>query len=175
MTNFNQDIKIKRALISSWRKDETIILARVLYSLGVTILASSGTADVLENDGIPVDRISGITRFENLLGGRVKTLHPAIHAAILARRDNPDDMKQLAASDIKPLDLVAVDLNPFPEAGDDIGIQTAIELIDIGGVALIRASAKNYQGVAALSTADQFITFSEELKEHGGSVSIKSR
>lgn len=172
----NRNIKIMRALISSYNKEKAIILARCLDELNVEIVASGGTADAIESTGIKVERISDSTGFSSLLGGRVKTLHPAIYAAILSRRDEESDMEDLEKFDVKPVDLVAVDLYPFPMDGDvSLSLGEIIELIDIGGVSLIRASAKNHRFVTVLSHSDQFKDFSERLSENSGLVDLETR
>jgi len=166
-----EKIQIKRALISSWRKEPAVILAQGLAKLGVSIIASGGTADAIAEAGIEVEPLSVKTGFDNLLGGRVKTLHPIVYAAILARRDEDDDLADLSKFDIEPLDLVAVDLYPFQD-----GIKAAkgadVELIDIGGVSLIRAAAKNFRYVSVLSRAEQFEDYVIKLIDNEGEAAI---
>lgn len=174
MTNSSSAIRITRALISSWRKEEAVTLAQRLNKLGVAIVASGGTADAIGSAGISVERISDKTGFDNLLGGRVKTLHPAVHAPILANRDSVTDMEELKQFDLKGIDLVAVDLYPFPQ-DETVEMDKAIELIDIGGVALIRGAAKNYKHVVVLSRAEQFDEFGTYLEECEGSVDLARR
>jgi len=151
----NQNIIIRRALISSWRKEPAVKLARRLNKLGIHLSASGGTADAIQAVDLEVIRLETITGFTDLLGGRVKTLHPAVHAAILARRDSPEDLDDLDKFKLRPFDLVAVDLYPFPVEMDE-NEDIPVELIDIGGVALIRAAAKNFRNVAVLCRAEQF-------------------
>jgi len=169
------EIRIRRALISAWRKPEAVELAQALVQLGVSVSASGGTADAIAAAGLPVDRLSATTGFDNLLGGRVKTLHPAIHAAILARRDDQSDMEQLRQGGIEPIDMVAVDLYPFPTIAQSVGAALEIELIDIGGVALVRAAAKNYAHVTILSHAGQFPGMAKELLANGGKTNLDDR
>ena len=166
---------IRRALISAWRKKEAVELAKYLDSVGVRVVASGGTATAISEVGITVERVSVATGFDNLLGGRVKTLHPAVHAGILARRDDARDLADLKAGGIEPFDLVAVDLYPFPEPDLEISQDEAIELIDIGGVALIRGAAKNFEYVVVLSNASQFVEFGVEMVKAGGKVSRERR
>ncbi|MCF7809885.1 bifunctional phosphoribosylaminoimidazolecarboxamide formyltransferase/IMP cyclohydrolase [bacterium] len=166
-----EKIQIKRALISSWRKEQAVILAQGLTKLGISIIASGGTADAISKSGIEVEPLSKKTGFDKLLDGRVKTLHPAVYAAILARRDSKSDLKDLEQFQIEPIDLVAVDLYPFqeglkPDQGADV------ELIDIGGVSLIRAAAKNYCFVSVLSRAEQFEDFIINLLDNEGEITI---
>ncbi|MDP8240739.1 MAG: hypothetical protein P9X24_16745 [Candidatus Hatepunaea meridiana] len=171
--NPNQEIQIQRALISSWRKDPAVALAKGLVKLGVTIVASGGTANAIAANGVKVERLSEQTGFDNLLGGRVKTLHPAVYAAILARRNSQDDISDLSRFNIEPIDLVAVDLYPFPERTTDI--EDAVELIDIGGVSLIRAAAKNFKYVTILCKAEQFDGFDLKLENTNGIINPKYR
>jgi len=164
-------ITIKNALISSWRKPEAIELARKLDSIGVNLFASGGTADAISDAGISVNRIGNITGFSDLLGGRVKTLHPAVYAAILARRDDPRDIQDLEKFGLKPFDLVAVDLYPFPtDLSGEEGIP--VELIDIGGVSLIRAAAKNYRFVTVLCRAELFSQTVDRIVSNKGVISV---
>lgn len=160
--------KIKTALISAYQKEPAIELARQLESLGVNIFASSGTARALETAGIPVVKLDSITGFEKLLEGRVKTLHPTVYAAILAKRHSKSDMSELDDLRIKPFDLVAVDLYPFPEYVED-GEDLPVELIDIGGVGLIRAAAKNFQSVLVMCKPDQYLSVLVQVRDLGGS------
>ncbi len=166
--------KIKRALISSWDKEPAVKLAKVLHELGIKMVSSGGTADAITAVGIPVERISNKTGFDNLLGGRVKTLHPAVHAPILAQRHLQSDLDDLAKYDLEPIDLVAVDLYPFP-VEEDVDLTDAVELIDIGGVALIRGAAKNFKDVAVLCRGDQFESFADTLKQNDGAVDSSYR
>jgi phosphoribosylaminoimidazolecarboxamide formyltransferase/IMP cyclohydrolase len=170
-TDGKDKIQIKRALISSWRKEPAIILAQGLAKLGISIIASGGTADAIAKAGIEVEPLAKKTGFDKLLDGRVKTLHPAVYAAILARRDNESDLNDLEQFQIEPIDLVAVDLYPFQDGiSDDNGAD--VELIDIGGVSLIRAAAKNYCFVSVLNRAEQFEDFIIKLIDNEGEVTI---
>jgi len=173
--NQNKDqgfIEIRRALISAWRKEPAVELARRLEESGVEIVASGGTADAITAAGIPVERLSSVTGFDELLGGRVKTLHPAVHAGILALRDDPGHIADLEHAGIKPIDLVAVDLYPFPMRDDRaVDLSSAVELIDVGGVAMLRAAAKNFRYVAVLSRAEQFASAADALKAGNGRLS----
>ncbi|MBT3234287.1 MAG: hypothetical protein HN356_15930 [Calditrichaeota bacterium] len=171
MAEPDRTITIKNALISSWRKPEAVELAQKLDSIGVNLFASGGTADAILDTGIKVSRLEDITGFNDLLGGRVKTLHPAVYAAILARRDDPRDIQDLEKFGLRPFDLVAVDLYPFPTdlSGEE---DIPVELIDIGGVSLIRAAAKNYRFVTVLCRAELFSQTADRIVSNQGVISI---
>jgi phosphoribosylaminoimidazolecarboxamide formyltransferase/IMP cyclohydrolase len=169
-------VRLRRALFSCWRKDAAVVLAQKLHTLGVELLASGGTADALAKAGLPVERIAEKTGFDQLLGGRVKTLHPAIYAAILSRLDSESDTKDMAQFDLAPVDLVVVDLYPFTDNTDkNRSAEEAIELIDIGGVSLIRAASKNLDRVAVLARAEQFDDFGRLLDEGNGILHLSQR
>ncbi|MDP8216898.1 MAG: bifunctional phosphoribosylaminoimidazolecarboxamide formyltransferase/IMP cyclohydrolase [Candidatus Kaelpia imicola] len=163
-------IEIKRALISVYEKDGLLDLAKALIERNVEILSTGGTAKLLKENGIPVICVEDYTQFPEMMDGRVKTLHPKIHAGILARRDNKDDMVKLDKLGIKRIDLVVVNLYPFREVTKDgnLEIDRAIEFIDIGGPTMIRAAAKNYKFVATLSSPSQYKELIEELGKGGG-------
>lgn len=140
-----------RALLSVWEKAGLVPFAHRLTAMGWELLSTGGTARLLREHHIPVTEISEVTQFPELLEGRVKTLHPAIHAGILARRQQPHDLEELATHGFKPIDLVVVNLYPFDRAvTPDMPEDTALELIDIGGPALLRAAAKNFRWVIPL-------------------------
>ena len=138
----------KRAIVSVYDKSGLVDLARDLTQQGWEIVASGGTAKALEAAGIAVIEVATLTGAPEMLGGRVKTLHPIVHAGILAR-DSADDMAELADHHIEPVDLVICNLYPFTEtiAKPDISLEAAVEQIDIGGVTLLRAAAKNFDRV----------------------------
>lgn len=137
-----------RALISVADKSAIVPFAQALHELGWELISTGGTAAILDAAGLPVTPVTEITGFPEILGGRVKTLHPAIHAAILARREQEDDLATLAAYGITPIDLVAVNLYPFAQAVQQGAVlEAALEQIDIGGPALLRAAAKNFPSV----------------------------
>src|SRR5512132_347473 len=167
---------IKRALISVYDKSGLDEFAQGLVDLGAEIVSSGGTSTYLEEMGIPVTRIEEITQVPDLLGGRVKTLHPRIHAAILARRDEPDDLSALEEQEIQPLDLVCVNLYPFRETVAKHGVreEDAVEVIDIGGPAMLRAAAKNFAHVVPVSRGPQYERVLEELR-NGGELSLETR
>ena len=143
---------IRRALLSVYDKTGLEDFARGLAALGIELLASGGTASRLAEIGLDVRRVDELTEFPELLGGRVKTLHPRVHAGILARRDRPEDMASLAELDIEPIDLVCVNLYPFDSVAwrKDTREEDAVEMIDVGGPAMLRAAAKNYHSVCVV-------------------------
>jgi len=150
------DRKIRRALISVYDKTGVVEFARALVDeFGIEIISTGGTAALLKESGIPVTLVEEITGFPEMLDGRVKTLHPKIHAAILADRDNPEHMRQLAAQGIKPIDMVVVNLYPFENtvADPNCTFEQAIEMIDIGGPCLLRAAAKNHRHVVVVCSS----------------------
>jgi phosphoribosylaminoimidazolecarboxamide formyltransferase/IMP cyclohydrolase len=158
---------LKRALISVSDKTGVLEFAKELKNLGYEIISSSGTAKYLKENGIDVIEVSQITGFPEILDGRVKTLHPKIHGGILAVRDNQEHIKQLQENDIKPIDIVAINLYPFENTvkkGADL--DEIIENIDIGGPAMVRASAKNYKYVAIITDPKDYSDIINELKEY---------
>jgi len=149
-------VKIRRALISVYDKTGIAEFARTLHEeLGVEIISTGRTAKTLREAGIPVTLVEKLTGVPELLAGRVKTLHPRIHAAVLADRDNPEHMRQLAQQRIEPIDMVVVDLYPFERAvaRPDCSFEEALEMIDIGGPCLLRAAAKNHRHVLVVHDA----------------------
>ncbi|HEU5211678.1 MAG TPA: bifunctional phosphoribosylaminoimidazolecarboxamide formyltransferase/IMP cyclohydrolase [Gaiellaceae bacterium] len=158
-----------RALLSVYRKDGLEDFARGLAELGVELVASGGTAGALEEAGLDVTRVEELTEVPELLGGRVKTLHPSIHAAILARRDEPDDVSALDDHDIRPFDLVCVNLYPFQDVAGRFGVreEEAVEMIDIGGPSMLRAAAKNFLYVTPVSSPAQYHEVLAELRDTG--------
>ncbi|HIK35374.1 MULTISPECIES: bifunctional phosphoribosylaminoimidazolecarboxamide formyltransferase/IMP cyclohydrolase [unclassified Thermosynechococcus] len=158
------------ALLSTSNKQGLVELATALVQeFGFTLLSSGGTAKTLQAAGIPVTTVSEYTGAPEILGGRVKTLHPKIHGGILARRDRPADQAELQAQGINPIDLVVVNLYPFAEtiAQPNVSLAEAIEQIDIGGPTLIRAAAKNHAHVTVLVDPSQYETYLQELRLHG--------
>ena len=167
---------IRRALISAYDKDGLEELGKGLAELGVELVASDGTAAFLESLGLEVTRVDELTEVPELLGGRVKTLHPNIHAGILARHDHPDDLEALARRGIKPFDLVCVNLYPFAQIVGRYGVreEEAVEMIDIGGPSMLRGAAKNFAHVIPLCRRERFGEVLGQLREHG-SVSLDTR
>jgi phosphoribosylaminoimidazolecarboxamide formyltransferase/IMP cyclohydrolase len=169
-------VTIQRALFSMFDKTGVAAFARELHALGVELLASSGTARVLAEERIPVTPLEQVTGFGELLGHRVVTLHPTVHAGILARRDVPADLAELAAHGIAPIDLVCVNLYPFEKTIGrlDVAWEDVIEQIDIGGPALLRAAAKNHAHVVAICGPDDYGRVLEEIRARG-EVSAETR
>lgn len=157
-----------RALISVSDKTGIVEFAKELENLGVEIISTGGTHKKLQEAGIIVTGISEVTNFPECLDGRVKTLHPNIHAGILAMRKNPEHMKQLSELSIKPIDLVVVNLYPFKQTilKDGVSRSEAIENIDIGGPTMLRSAAKNYQDVAVIVDPKDYEKVLGELKEN---------
>lgn len=162
-------LPIRSALISVYYKDGLEPLVRKLHADGVTIYSTGGTQQFIESLGVHVVAVEDLTGYASILGGRVKTLHPKIFGGILARREHIDDLNDLAAYEIPTIDLVIVDLYPF-EATVAAGASHAeiIEKIDIGGISLIRAGAKNYAEAAILSSKDQYARLLTQLEAQGG-------
>lgn len=158
-----------RALLSVAKKEGLISFAQGLHSLGVELIATGGTATELAAAALPVTQVSDLTGFPEILGGRVKTLHPTIHGGILAQRDEPGQMEQLAEHGIQPIDLVVCNLYPFAEtvALPGVRLEDALEQVDIGGVALLRAAAKNFQHVVVVVRPADYETVLRQLQEHG--------
>jgi phosphoribosylaminoimidazolecarboxamide formyltransferase/IMP cyclohydrolase len=160
------DGKIKRALISVYDKTGVVEFARALVDeFGIEIISTGGTAALLKKEGIPVTLVEEVTGFPEMMDGRVKTLHPRIHAGILADRDNPEHMRQLEAQGIKPIDMVVVNLYPFEKtiADPDCTFEQAIEMIDIGGPCLLRAAAKNHRHVVVVTDPNDYMLSIDEL------------
>jgi phosphoribosylaminoimidazolecarboxamide formyltransferase/IMP cyclohydrolase len=163
-------VPIRRALFSVYEKRGLIELARTLADAGVHLLASGGTRGALAAAGLDVTEIAEYTGQPEILGGRVKTLHPRIHGGILARRNLAEDLQALAAQRIETIDLVVVNLYPFEQTVARLAatFEEAVENIDIGGPSLIRGAAKNHEYVAVLTDPDQYTAFLEEFRSRGG-------
>ncbi|MGQ9583087.1 MAG: bifunctional phosphoribosylaminoimidazolecarboxamide formyltransferase/IMP cyclohydrolase [Thermoplasmatota archaeon] len=168
--------EVRLALLSVWNKQGVADFARELAALGVELVSTGGTLSVLREAGLEVRSVSDLTGFPEALEGRVKTLHPAIHAGILARRDSPAHLAELERLGIRKIDLVAVNLYPFEATvgRPDCTLEEALESIDIGGPAMLRASAKNFEGVVPICSPDSYPVVIEELKSTGA-VSIETR
>lgn len=158
-----------RALISVSDKTGVVEFARELVSLGWEVISTSGTMKMLKEAGIPVTSVSDVTGFPEICDGRVKTLHPKIHGALLARRDIPDHMKQLKDNGIETIDLVCVNLYPFREtiAKPDVTMEDAVEHIDIGGPSMLRSAAKNWASVTVVVNPEDYETVISEIREKG--------
>ncbi|MBI3323058.1 MAG: bifunctional phosphoribosylaminoimidazolecarboxamide formyltransferase/IMP cyclohydrolase, partial [Candidatus Omnitrophica bacterium] len=169
--------RIRRALISVSDKTDLLPFVQELRRLGVEILSTGGTAAALRQQGIPVREISAFTGFPEILGGRVKTLHPKVHGGILADRRDRAHLQQARRLGLQLIDLVVVNLYPFEETAGRRGapLEQLIEQIDIGGVSLIRSAAKNFRSVAVLCKPSQYAPVLEELKKHRGALSDETR
>ena len=165
----------KRALISVFDKDGVLELAKFLRDRDVEIISSGGTYKYLKENNIEVKEISEITDFPEMLDGRVKTLHPLVHAGILAIRDNKEHMKTLEEREINTIDYVVVNLYPFFEkVREDLSFEEKVEFIDIGGPTMLRAAAKNFKDVVVLSDKKDYEKVMNEIKENN-CVSFKLR
>lgn len=169
-------LKIKRALLSVSNKAKLIPLAQALHDAGVELISTGGTAKSITKAGIPVKDISEITHFEECLGGRVKTLHPNVHAGLLARTSYQPDVDELQKLNIEPIELVVVNLYPFKETikKEDCSLAEATEYIDIGGPTMVRAAAKNFAHVCVLTNPSQYDKFIKEFSREK-SISFESR
>jgi phosphoribosylaminoimidazolecarboxamide formyltransferase/IMP cyclohydrolase len=165
-----------RALISTYDKTGLDVFARGLTDLGWELVASGGTATYLEELGLSVERVESLTEFPEMLGGRVKTLHPRIHAGILARRDNAEDVATLAEHEIAPFDLVCINLYPFEQVAAQKGVTEleAVEMIDVGGPSMLRGAAKNFSHVAPVCRPERYGFVLDELRSHGA-LSLETR
>jgi phosphoribosylaminoimidazolecarboxamide formyltransferase/IMP cyclohydrolase len=165
-----------RALLSVSDKTGIVELAQSLHALGVSLISTGGTAQLLAEQGLPVTEVAELTGFPEMLDGRVKTLHPKVHGGLLARRDLPEHLAALAAHGIDTIDILVVNLYPFEATVAKPGctLDMAIENIDIGGPAMVRSAAKNWKDVAVLTDAAQYPAVLEELKA-GGKLSDKTR
>ena len=171
-----QDKKITRALISVFHKEHISEIAEKLVKYGVEILSTGGTFDYLEKSGIPVKSVESVTGYPSIFGGRVKTLHPKVFGGILFRRENEEDCGQSRQYDIPAVDLVIVDLYPFEETvASGASQEDIIEKIDIGGISLIRAAAKNYNDVIIVSGKNGYEPLLRLLEEKKGYSSLEDR
>jgi len=169
--------RISRAILSVYNKEGIVEFAEGLNALSVEILSTGGTYRLLKDAGIPVKEVSEETGFPEMLGGRVKTLHPFIHGGILGKRDDPKHVEQMAQQGITAIDLVVVNLYPFEEtiAKPDVKLDEAIEQIDIGGPTMLRSAAKNYKDVTVICDPTDYASILEEMKQADGLVSIASK
>lgn len=168
--------KIRRALISVYHKDHILEIANELISLGIEILSTGGTQSYLREHNIPVTAVESLTGFPSIFGGRVKTLHPAVMGGILFRRDNAQDIDECRKYGIGGIDLVIVDLYPFEEyVSKGAPESEIIEKIDIGGISLIRAAAKNFNDVLIVSGKERYGMLTDLLREKRGMTDITDR
>lgn len=168
--------KIKTALISVFHKDGLEDILKKLHEEGVRLLSTGGTQQFIESLGYPCDKVEDVTTYPSILGGRVKTLHPKIFGGILARRDNEGDQKQMAQYEIPAIDLVIVDLYPFEQTvASGASEQDIIEKIDIGGISLIRAAAKNFKDVVIVPSKAEYPVLLELLNKKGAETDLEDR
>lgn len=168
---------VKRALLSVSDKAGLEVFAKGLVDLGIEIISSGGTAAFLKEHGIPVIDVSSVTGFPEMMGGRIKTLHPKIHGGILARRNEPGDLKQATENGVVLIDLIVVNLYPFEQMVSKPGVSLpeAIEQIDIGGPTLVRSAAKNHAFVGIVTSPAQYESVLKELRESNAALSEKTR
>ncbi len=168
--------KIKSALISVFHKENLDAIVNRLNLLGIKIYSTGGTQNFIESLGVPVYTVESLTGYPSILGGRVKTLHPGVFGGILGRRENEGDLQQLSAYNIPEIDLVIVDLYPFEATlASDAAEQDIIEKIDIGGISLIRAAAKNFKDVVIVPSQNEYLPLLELLESRDGETTIEER
>ena len=168
--------KMKTALVSVFHKDGLEELLSKLHAEGVKFLSTGGTQKFIEELGYPCEKVENVTTYPSILGGRVKTLHPKVFGGILARRDNEGDREQMAQYEIPEIDLVIVDLYPFEQTvASGAGEADIIEKIDIGGISLIRASAKNFKDVVIVPSKAEYGLLLDILNRKGAQTDIEDR
>lgn len=168
--------KIKRALVSVFHKDGLDEILRTLHAQGVELLSTGGTQSFIESLGIPCTAVEDVTSYPSILGGRVKTLHPKIFGGILGRRDLEGDQTQMAQYEIPEIDLVIVDLYPFEDTvASGASDADIIEKIDIGGISLIRAGAKNFKDVIIVPSKAEYKPLLDLLQQKNGTSDIEDR
>ena len=172
----SQTKKIKRALVSVFHKDGLDEILRTLHAQGVELLSTGGTQTFIESLGIPCVKVEDVTTYPSILGGRVKTLHPKVFGGILGRRDLESDRQQMDQYDIPEIDLVIVDLYPFEQTvASGASEADIIEKIDIGGISLIRAGAKNFNDVVIVPSKAEYKPLLDLLQQKGGESDIEDR
>ena len=168
--------QIKKALVSVYHKEKLDEIIKKLYAAGVSFISTGGTQAFIESLGVPCEAVEDLTGYPSILGGRVKTLHPKVFGGILNRRDNGQDREQVAQYDIPGIDLVIVDLYPFEATvASGAGESDIIEKIDIGGISLIRAAAKNYNDVVIVASQAQYQPLRDILMERGANTTLEER
>ena len=168
--------KIKRALVSVFHKDGLDEILRTLHAQGVELLSTGGTQSFIESLGIPCTAVEDVTSYPSILGGRVKTLHPKVFGGILGRRDLESDQVQMVNYEIPEIDLVIVDLYPFEATvASGASHEAIIEKIDIGGISLIRAAAKNHKDVVIVASKDQYAALADILRNKGAQTTLEER
>ncbi len=168
--------KIKRALVSVFHKDGLDEILRKLNAEGVELLSTGGTQAFIESLGIPCQKVEDVTSYPSILGGRVKTLHPKVFGGILGRRELQGDQEQMAQYEIPEIDLVIVDLYPFEQTvASGASDADIIEKIDIGGISLIRAAAKNFRDVIIVPSKEEYKPLLELLEKNGAQSEMEDR
>ena len=169
-------LPIRRAILSVTDKSGLADFARFLVDNGVELISTGGTMKAIEAAGLPVRQVSDVTGFPEILGGRVKTLHPKIHGGILCNKDLPEHLDTVASMGITPIDLVCVNLYNFAGAvARQLSLEQAVEEIDIGGPCMIRAAAKNYHSVLVVPGAEWYGPAMDDMKSHGMRSSLAFR
>ena len=170
------DKRIKTALVSVFHKDGLDEIITTLHKEGVQLLSTGGTQEFIESLGVPCQRVEDLTGYPSILGGRVKTLHPKVFGGILGRRDNEGDQVQMVNYEIPEIDLVIVDLYPFEATvASGASHEAIIEKIDIGGISLIRAAAKNHKDVVIVASKDQYAALADILRNKGAQTTLEER
>lgn len=168
--------KIQRALVSVFHKDGLEEILRTLNAQGVELLSTGGTQTFIESLGIPCQKVEDVTTYPSILGGRVKTLHPKVFGGILGRRELESDQQQMKQYDIPAIDLVIVDLYPFEDTvASGASAADIIEKIDIGGISLIRAAAKNFRDVIIVPSKAEYKPLLELMQKQGAQSEIEDR
>lgn len=175
--NTHVNMPIKRTLISVSDKDGVVELAKELVAMGVELISTGGTAKLLQKEGIPVIEVSTFTGFPEMMDGRVKTLHPKVHGGLLHLRHLQSHLQAAEAHDIKPIDLVVVNLYPFEEtvANEEVTLDDAVEQIDIGGPAMLRSGAKNFSDVTTICDPEDYAELIAEMKDNRSCTSLTFR
>src|SRR2546423_6230109 len=168
---------IRRTLLSVSDKTGLVEFARALRGVGVDPLSTGGTAKALRDAGLEVRDVADVTGFPEMLDGRVKTLHPRIHGGILAVRERPEHARALEEHRIEPIDMVVINLYPFEQtiAREGVTLEEAVEQIDIGGPAMVRSAAKNFNDVAVVISPKMYPTLLDEMNRTGGALSLATR
>lgn len=169
-------LPIRRAILSVTDKSGLAEFAAFLHANGVELVSTGGTKKAMTDAGLPVTAVDQVTGFPEMLGGRVKTLHPNIHAGILADKDNPEHLTTLESFKLKPFDLICVNLYDFAKAAAaKADLKAAVEQIDIGGPTMLRASAKNFHSILVVPSPAHYARITAELKAGGMKASLKLR
>ena len=165
---------IRTALLSVSDKSGIVQFAQALHGLGIKLISTGGTAKLLAQEGLPVTEVASLTEFPEMLDGRVKTLHPKVHGGLLARRDSKEHMAAIAEHGIEPIDLLVINLYPFTQtvSQDKVSFEEAVENIDIGGPAMLRAAAKNHQDVTVLISPADYEFVLDEMRRNQNTVSF---